>query len=151
MWRKRKKWQVLRSLIQERNLPQILIWWKRKMVGSSESWRWGCQECNLLQIMTWLKNEKGRCSNACEWQARLSQFQLEIALPHWPRHCKDIWYESLYDPYEMGLMLWYYLDHPERMIAGFATMMMMSRKVEVEGTDNLPMTGDWWSDLNEFR
>jgi hypothetical protein len=34
------------------------------------------------------------------------------------------------------------LDHPERTIAGFATMMMMSRKVEVEGTDNLPMTGD---------
>jgi hypothetical protein len=31
------------------------------------------------------------------------------------------------------------LDCPERTIAGFATMMMMSCKVEVEGTDNLPM------------
>jgi hypothetical protein len=31
------------------------------------------------------------------------------------------------------------LYRPERTIAGFAIMMMMSCKVEVEGTDNLPM------------
>ena len=90
----------------------LLSWFEekeKKLVGSSESWRWGCQERTLLQMMNWLIKEKGRCSNACEQQARLNHLldDCSIALPHWLRRCKDCCHESLYEPHgRHGLNRW---------------------------------------------
>jgi hypothetical protein len=92
---------------------------EKKMAGSSEAWKWRSKNVisprywlmkkimvgvpnlgdedakNVLSSREWLdwNKKKGRCSNACERQARLNHLldDCSIALPHWPRHFKDVW------------------------------------------------------------